>query len=198
METIDSIENKGNKNQVKTKRKNKKKNKNQNRVKDKKVKKKKLEEPLREIHSLFDMELFKNIPKDTFDHDIVFARFILFMRKSIIHKKRDYCIQNNIRSRRNMYVKDEDLDSIVAECNTEESAIRNLINSKNRSIIKLALNSLTLSQRYVIIYFYYENMNIDEIAKELNLKPRGVYALKSRAEERLKRLYSYYGDGNNV
>ena len=81
METIGSIENKGNKNQVKTKRKNKKKNKTQNRVKDKKVKKKKLEEPLREIHSLFDMELFKNIPKDTFDHDIVFARFILFMRK---------------------------------------------------------------------------------------------------------------------
>ena len=165
----------------------------------KKVKKKKVEdEPLREIQSIFDMEYFKDIPKDTFDHDIVFARFIIFMRKAIMHVKKDYCEKNNIRYVKNLYLKEETLEFLIDETNAEESAIRNIVNEENELTLKLALKDLSMTQRLVIDLFYFQNMNIDEIAKELEISFQAVYGLKSRAEKKLKKAFIYYGGKYNV
>lgn len=172
--------------------KNKSKKKDKKTNSKKKVKKKK-EEPLREIRSLFDMEYFRDIPKYTFDHDIVFARFILFMKKSFLLQKINYCRKNNIRFTRNMYLKEDELENIADEANTEESAIRYLMNDENRSTLKLALKDLSIAQRNIICYFYYEKMDIEEIAKELEISIQSVYKTKSRAEKKLKKLFIFYG-----
>lgn len=126
-------------------------------------------------------------PKNEFADDIVFARFVNYMKKALLHKRTDYIRHLEYVNRKEKLISQEEWVVL----SRDDDAIRSSLFFREKAIDKEklndALNKLTEKQREVIIGYYYKKMRIKDIAEELNTTSNAVKQIKLRAIETLKR-----------
>lgn len=126
-------------------------------------------------------------PKNEFADDIVFARFVNYMKKALLHKRMDYIRHIEYVNKKEKLISQEEW--VVLSRN--DDAIRSFLLFKEKTIdkekLKKALKKLTEKQTKVIVGYYYKKMPIKNIAEELNITQNAVKQLKLRAIESLKR-----------
>ena len=115
-----------------------------------------------------------------FSNDIVFARYINYMRKALLNRRLNYL-------RHKKYL----LEKEISMSNEEWKELSNRGNSDHSFLF--ALSKLNENQRKVIVKYYYENKKIKIIAEELNMNENAVKQLKLRAINNLKK----YMEGNH-
>ena len=76
----------------------------------------------------------------------------------------------------------------LLESNEEEENGRRL----RRVLLKVINNELTTRQKEIIMLYYFKNMNIVAIGKQLGITPQAVSAVMSRARLRMFRILKYY------
>lgn len=118
-----------------------------------------------------------------FGDDIVFAKFINYMRKALLHKKLDYEKHQNYLIKTEQYLTLEEWSRVP-----DKSKTKNELHRFNKKRLKEGLEKLTEKQKYVIVQHYFKNKSFVEIGKELNMKDEAVRQMKLRAINTLKRI----------
>lgn len=120
--------------------------------------------------------------ENEFKDDVVFARYINYMKKALLNKRLDFLKHEKYINQKEQTVSDEewvilsDKDNFVHSFFAEKSVE-----------LKIAIDKLTKKQRQVIILHYYNKKPLNIIAKELNMKENAVRQLKFKAIIKLKR-----------
>lgn len=116
--------------------------------------------------------------------DIVFARYISYMRTALLHKRIDYLKHKKYLLDKEISMSNKEWEKLFNTDNFEYSFL-NEEKCKNEELVK-ALKQLTEKQRKVIIQYYYKNKKLKEIAKDMNKDESTVRKLKDRAIEKLR------------
>ena len=116
--------------------------------------------------------------------DIVFARYISYMRTALLHKRIDYLKHKKYLLDKEISMSNKEWEKLFNTDNFEYSFL-NEEKCKNEELVK-GLKQLTEKQRKVIIQYYYKNKKLKEIAKDMNKDERTVRKLKDRAIEKLR------------
>ena len=116
--------------------------------------------------------------------DIVFARYISYMRTALLHKRIDYLKHKKYLLDKEISMSNKEWEKLFNTDNFEYSFL-NEEKCKNEELVK-GLKQLTEKQRKVIIQYYYKNKKLKEIAKEMNKDESTVRKLKDRAIEKLR------------
>ena len=116
--------------------------------------------------------------------DIVFARYISYMRTALLHKRIDYLKHKKYLLDKEISMSNEEWENLYNTDNFEYSFL-NEEKCKNEELVK-GLKQLTEKQRKVIIQYYYKNKKLKEIAKDMNKDESTVRKLKDRAIEKLR------------
>ena len=98
-------------------------------------------------------------------NDIVFAKFINYMKKALLHKKMNYI-------RDNKWINEK-------ECSIEK--IKDLMYSENEEHLDLLGKVLNTREKSVLELHILEKRTYNEIAKKLKIKPESVRKIKYRA-----------------
>lgn len=80
---------------------------------------------------------------------------------------------------------DELLDLLESE---DPNPLEEYLETEKLSELQERLSKLTYRQKEIIIYFYYENMSIGDIAKKLGITYRTIVNTKTRALEKMRGL----------
>lgn len=119
-----------------------------------------------------------------YEDDIVFAKFINYMRTALLHKKIDYLKHKKYLLDKEISMSNEEWEILS---NTDNFAYSFLSEENcNNAELSKAIRKLTEKQRKVIIQYYYKNKKLKEIAKEMNKDESTVRKLKDRAIEKLR------------
>ena len=110
--------------------------------------------------------------------DIVFAKFINYMKKALLHKKMNYI-------RDNKWIKEK-------ECSIEK--IKDLMYSENEEHLDLLEKVLNQKEKIVLELHILEKRTYNEIAKKLKVKPESVRKIKYRA---IKKIIKWRKDNEN-
>lgn len=116
--------------------------------------------------------------------DIVFARYINYMRTALLHKRIDYLKHKKYLLDKEISMSNKEWEKLFNTDNFEYSFL-NEEKCKNEELVK-GLKQLTEKQRKVIIQYYYKNKKLKEIAKDMNKDESTVRKLKDRAIEKLR------------
>ena len=116
--------------------------------------------------------------------DIVFARYISYMRTALLHKRIDYLKHKKYLLDKEISMSNKEWEKLFNTDNFEYSFL-NEEKCKNEELVK-GLKQLTEKQRKVIIQYYYKNKKLKEIAKDMNKDESAVRKLKDRAIEKLR------------
>lgn len=116
--------------------------------------------------------------------DIVFARYISYMRTALLHKRIDYLKHKKYLLDKEISMSNKEWEKLFNTDNFEYSFL-NEEKCKNEELVK-GLKQLTEKQRKVIIQYYYKNKKLKEIAKDTNKDESTVRKLKDRAIEKLR------------
>lgn len=116
--------------------------------------------------------------------DIVFARYISYMRTALLHKRIDYLKHKKYLLDKEIFMSNEEWEVLSNTKNSIQSFSWE-DNCKNAELTK-AIERLTEKQRKVIIQYYYKNKKLKEIAKEMNISESAVVQLKNKAIEKLR------------
>lgn len=129
-----------------------------------------------------------------FVDDIVFAKFINYMKKALLHKKIDYIRHQEYLSRKEQFITEEEW-VVLSDDNTICSFFDFSSSEKSNKKQKLnkAMDTLTEQQKTVVISYYYKKKSLKIIAEELNSSTQAVKMTKQRAVQTLKR----YMEGKN-
>lgn len=121
--------------------------------------------------------------ENKYQDDIVFARFLNYMNKSLLNKKIDYIRKNNKINQK------EELDTLpnYGKSTSNFSFFDDLNISENIDLSR-SIYSLSKVQRKVIIEFYLKNKSFENIAKELNSNVKAIRQIKYRALNKLKKV----------
>lgn len=119
-----------------------------------------------------------------FKNDIVFARYISYMRTALLHKRIDYLKHKKYLLDKEISMSNEEWENLYNTDNFDYSFLSEK-NCKNEQLSK-AMRKLTEKQRKVIIQYYYKNKKLKEIAKDMNKDESAVRKLKDRAIEKLR------------
>ena len=111
-------------------------------------------------------------------NDIVFAKFINYMKKALLHKKMNYI-------RDNKWINEK-------ECSIEK--IKDLMYSENEEHLDLLGKVLNTREKSVIELHILEKRTYNEIAKKLKIKPESVRKIKYRA---IKKIIKWRKDNEN-
>ena len=114
--------------------------------------------------------------------DIVFARYISYMRTALLHKRIDYLKHKKYLLDKEISMSNKEWEKLFNTDNFEYSFL-NEEKCKNEELVK-GLKQLTEKQRKVIIQYYYKNKKLKEIAKDMNKDESTVRKLKDRAIEK--------------
>mgnify|MGYP005771732163 CR=1 FL=1 len=110
--------------------------------------------------------------------DIVFAKFINYMKKALLHKKMNYI-------RDNKWINEK-------ECSIEK--IKDLMYSENEEHLDLLEKVLNQKEKIVLELHILEKRTYNEIAKKLKVKPESVRKIKYRA---IKKIIKWRKDNEN-
>ncbi len=111
-------------------------------------------------------------------NDIVFAKFINYMKKALLHKKMNYI-------RDNKWINEK-------ECSIEK--IKDLMYSENEEHLDLLGKVLNTREKSVLELHILEKRTYNEIAKKLKIKPESVRKIKYRA---IKKIIKWRKDNEN-
>jgi RNA polymerase sigma factor for flagellar operon FliA len=94
----------------------------------------------------------------------------------------------------NLNQKETLLDSATSDYSTPE---KQFLKNELREKIKAAIESLSERERLVVTLYYYENLNLSEIAQVLEISVQRVSQISSRAVSKMKAVLEDYLDGND-
>ena len=120
-----------------------------------------------------------------FSNDIVFARYINYMRKALLNRRLNYLRHKKYLLEKEISMSNEEWEELSNRGNSDHSFF-------SKRDLKFALNKLNDNQRKVIVKYCYENKKIKIIAEEMNINENAVKQLKLRAINNLKK----YMEGN--
>lgn len=123
--------------------------------------------------------------------DIVFARYINYMRTALLHRRIDYLKHKKYLLDKEISMSNEEWEFLSNTDNFTHSFLSGE-NCQNEEL-KRAIEKLTQKQKKVIIQYYYQNKNLKEIANGMNITESAVSKLKNKAIEKLKN----YLEGEN-
>lgn len=119
-----------------------------------------------------------------FNNDIVFARFINYMKKALLHKRINYLKHYKFLKEQELQLEEQEWNMLSSKDDMLHSFFAFKWKDENeQSILKI----LTEKQRKVITAIYYEEKTIETIAKDLKLTPNAIYQIKFRAMEKLNK-----------
>lgn len=134
----------------------------------------------------------KQYQESEYIDDVVFARYINYMRKALLNRKLNYLRHKKYLLEKEISVSNEEWEIL----SNEENSAHSFFSEKNyeKEDIKKAVGKLTEKQKEVIILYYYKNKKIRVIAEEMNMNENAVKQLKLRAIAKLKKyLEERYG-----
>ena len=108
-----------------------------------------------------------------FENDIVFARYINYMKKALLNKRLDFLKHEKYINQKEQTVSDEEWAILSDKNNFDHSFF-----TEKSVELKIAIDKLTEKQRQVITLHYYNKKPLNVIAKELNMKENTVRQLK--------------------
>ncbi len=141
-------------------------------------------------------DYFEDLLKEDneFSDDIVFARFINFMKKSLLNKKIDYIRHQEYLTRKEKVITHEEW-SVLSNDDTFCSFLA--FNSNNKHKLGDAIKHLTERQQIIIISYYYEKKTLKNIADELESTVDCIAHSKQRAITRLKKYMEDRSNGKS-
>lgn len=135
----------------------------------------------RKEYGLKDLFNKENDEQDNeFANDIVFARYVNYMRKALLNRRLNYLRHKKYLLEKEISVSNEEWEVLSNKDKTDHSFFY-------KKDLKIALDKLNENQREVIILYYYENKKIRAIAEKMNMSENAVKQLKLRAINKLKK-----------
>lgn len=140
--------------------------------------------------------LLDNLKKDflvetqnEFANDIVFARYINYMKKALLNKRLDFLKHQKYINQKEQTISDEEWTILSDKGNSVHSFfnVQNNIGFESSIELKIAIDKLTEKQKQIIILHYYNKKPLNVIAKELKMKDSAVRQLKYKAIIKLKK-----------
>lgn len=138
-------------------------------------------------------DYFENLLKEDneFADDVVFARFINYMKKALLHKRIDYIRHQEYLTRKEKFITHEEW-SVLSGDDTFCSFFA--FNPNNKHKLSGAIKQLTERQQIIITSFYYEKKTLKSIANELKSTVDSIAHSKQKAIAKLKK---YLEDSSN-
>lgn len=124
-----------------------------------------------------------------FENDIVFARYINYMKKALLNRKLDFLKHQKYINQKEQTISDEEWTILSDKGNSVHSFfnVKNNIGFESSIELKIAIDKLTEKQKQIIILHYYNKKPLNVIAKELKMKDSAVRQLKYKAIIKLKK-----------
>lgn len=124
-----------------------------------------------------------------FENDIVFARYINYMKKALLNRKFDFLKHQKYINQKEQTISDEEWTILSDKGNSVHSFfnVQNNIGFESSIELKIAIDKLTEKQKQIIILHYYNKKPLNVIAKELKMKDSAVRQLKYKAIIKLKK-----------
>ena len=123
------------------------------------------------------------------ENDIVFARYINYMKKALLNRKLDFLKHQKYINQKEQTISDEEWTILSDKGNSVHSFfnVQNNIGFESSIELKIAIDKLTEKQKQIIILHYYNKKPLNVIAKELKMKDSAVRQLKYKAIIKLKK-----------
>lgn len=127
----------------------------------------------------------KEYQEKEYANDIVFARYINYMRKALLNRRLNYLRHKKYLLEKEISVSNEEWERL----SNEDKSAHSFFSEENyeEEDIKKSVGKLTEKQKEVIILYYYKNKKIKVIAEEMNMNENAVKQLKLRAITKLKK-----------
>ena len=124
-----------------------------------------------------------------FENDIVFARYINYMKKALLNRKLDFLKHQKYINQKEQTISDEEWTILSNKGHSVHSFfnVQNNIGFESSIELKIAIDKLTEKQKQIIILHYYNKKPLNVIAKELKMKDSAVRQLKYKAIIKLKK-----------
>lgn len=128
--------------------------------------------------------------ENEFVDDIVFARFINYMKIALSHRKMNYLKHQSILERKEQALNSEEWVILPVTDNLTHSfcAFERIEINSDKAILKKHLSKLTKKQQKVLYLSYVEKITNKNIALKMNVSEKAIEHLKERA---LKKLREY-------
>ncbi len=132
----------------------------------------------------------KEIYTNEYNDDIVFARFVNYMKITLKNKRIDYEKHQKYLKYKEQKLSQEEWTVL----SNKDSLVCSFCVFKEYGKLECAIDKLTEKQKMVIKKYYYKKETITEIGKDMNLTVNAVKQLKLRAISNLKKYMEDLSD----